>query len=576
MNELKIIIEHDMPVEMRDGTILRCDVYRPDKEEAWPTLLLRLPYNKSDPRYHVMLDPVRMAKNGYAVIWQDCRGTGASEGEFRPFNEGEDGYDSVEWAASRPWSNGKVGMLGGSYHGSTQWAAAKEQPTHLEAIFPTMISPGLRELIYEGGTFQLHTALQWGLFMSLLRLPRMGLDREKMSQFMGKLIMASDNLDDEAGFLPLKDQPVLKETALAPFYFDWLEHPDHDDYWESTTWTSFEKTTVPVHLMTGWYDIFLRGTLACFQGMKENGGSERARNNIKLLIGPWAHSVDLSQQVGDIDFGLFAAGPTIDIVGLQLKWFDHWLKGSDHGLMGEAPIRIFVMGHNKWRDEKEWPLARTAYTRFYLHSDGRANGSGGNGALDTTPPGKEGHDLFLYDPRNPVPSIGGSVLSRTGRAGPFDQAGIEERSDILVYSTSPLDDDMEVTGPIEMILFAATSAPDTDFTAKLVDVWPDGRAYNLSEGVIRARYRSTERGQSLIEPEAVHEYRIDLGATSNVFQRGHRIRIEVSSSNFPRCDRNLNTGGSSGEDVEMIAATQTIFHDSERPSHIVLPVIPVK
>ena len=390
---------------------------------------------------------------------QDCRGTGASEGEFLPFNEGEDGYDTVEWVASRPWSDGKVGMLGGSYHGSTQWAAAKEQPPHLNAIFPGMISPGLRDFIYVGGPFQLQAAMQWGLFMSLLRLPRETLAPEALAAGVGKLMKASDNMNEMCEFLPLKEQSVLKEVGLAPFYFEWLDHPDHDEAWEASTYALFEKTTVPAHLITGWYDTLLKGTLSCYKGLKERGGSEQARENVKIIIGPWDHSIDLSQQVGDVDFGILAAGSTVDVVNKQLRWFDYWLKGEENEVLEEAPVRIFVMGQNVWRDEKEWPLTRAQYRKYYFHSDGMANSLRGDGTLSTQSPEHEEYDIYTYDPRNPVPTLGGSILSRTGRAGPFDQTLIEERSDVLVYTTPPLEEDLEITGPITLTLFSASSPP---------------------------------------------------------------------------------------------------------------------
>lgn len=575
MIEQALSIEVNVPVTMRDGTVLRADVYRPDTAEKYPTLLVRIPYDKSNPRYCPMLDPIRMAKNGYVVVQQDCRGVGASAGELTPFiNEPKDGYDTVEWAAVQPWSNGKVGMYGVSYLGLTQWAAAKEQPPHLMAIFPGMIGPNPRDFLFTtGGAFQLHAAQLWALHMSALVLANKPPEPSQRMKIADLIMNGWDNLKEEAKLLPLKKWPLIKETGLADFYFDWLEHPDNDEYWKEREHALYEKTTVPAYFVTSWYDINL-STLSNYKGMKERGGSEQARKGSKLLVGPWIHEAILLQQVGDIDFGIRSLYATIDLVGIHLRWFDYWLKGVNNGIMDEPPVRIFVMGDNTWRSENEWPLARTQYTKFYLNSGGQANSLKGNGVLNTEPPTNEKTDTFKYDPRDPVPTKGGSILTLTRLAGAMDQREVEERQDVLVYTTSPLEQDIEVTGPIVVVLFAASSAKDTDFTAKLVDVWPDGKAYILTDGIVRARYRDSDLKQSLIEPGKVYQYTIDLFATSNVFKVGHRIRVDISSSNFPRYDRNPNTGHPIGQDAELEIAVQTIFHDKERPSHIVLPIIP--
>lgn len=503
MPEQKIKVEINVPATMRDGTILRADVYRPDTTEKHPTLVIRTPYNKSAPRYHVIFDPIRVARNGYAVVWQDCRGTMASDGEFRPFEvdvEARDGYDTIEWAAKQLWSNGKVGMYGVSYLGSTQWAAAREQPPHLVAIFPGMVGSGLRNLLFVGGAFQIHVGVLWAIHQTILKLTRRPLSINELPKVMERLINTFDNWKEEVKHHPLKDFPILKEIGLADFYFDWLKHPNYDEYWQGLEFASFAKTTVPAYFVTSWYDLALSGTLSNYRGMKEKGGSEQARKNLKLLIGPWIHHVELSQQVGRIDFGLGAAAATIDLIGIHLRWFDYWLKGIDNGLMEEPPVRIFVMGDNVWRHENEWPLARTKYTKYYLHGGGRANTLNGDGILSIERPGDEVYDSYFYDPKNPVPTKGGNILSQTPIAGGYDQREVEERQDVLVYTTPPLEKDLEITGPINIKLFAASSTNDTDFTAKLVDVWPNGKAYNLTDGIIRARYRLSDIKQSLIEP----------------------------------------------------------------------------
>lgn len=576
--EQKIKIEINVSTTMRDGVVLRSDIFRPDSSGKYPTLLIRMPYNKTLPRYHNYFDPIRVVKNGYVVVWQDCRGIITSEGEFQPFVsniEAKDGYDTVEWIAEQPWSNGKVGMYGFSYHGSTQLAAAKEQPPHLVAIAPGMIGAGTRDAFFVGGVLQLEGALLWALHMGLLELEKNPPPPEELERLVEKFFDASDNIDKEAKYMPLKKYPILKETGLSKWYFEWLDHPDYDEYWKQFEWASYEKTMVPAYHVTSWYDFLVSNTIRNYIGIKEKSASGLASKSQRLVIGPWIHHPDLSQMVGEIDFGLASGAAVINLIGIHLRWFDYWLKGIDNGIMNEPPVRIFIMGENVWRDEYEWPLARTKYTKYYFHSDGSANSLKGDGTLSTDAPGDmEYYDTYIYDPRNPVPTKGGKRLTFFHFGGPVDQREVEERSDVLVYTTPPLEEDLEVTGPIRVKLFAASSARDTDFTAKLVDVWPDGKAYNLTEGIIRARYRESETKQILIEPEKVYEYNIDLSDTSNVFKTNHRIRLEVSSSSFPLNDRNTNTGGTFGEDTKIEIATQRVFHDKERPSHIILPVIP--
>ena len=377
--------------------------------------------------------------------------------------------------------------------------------------------------------------------------------------------------------LPLQDLPLLKEHNLAPYYYDWLKHPTDDEYWQQ--WkieAHHDKVTVPALNVGGWYDIFLGGTIRNYLGMRRHGGSAAARQHQHLVIGPWKHGVPLSSISGDMAFGIMAESFAIDFEGVQLRWYDHWLKGMDNGVRHEAPVRLFVMGDNAWRDEQEWPLARTQYTRYYLHSHGRANSLHGDGVLSTAEPGAEQPDRFLYDPRHPVPTRGGPLCCWPGALpqGVYDQTVVESREDVLVYSTPPLAQDVEVTGPVVVTLYAASSAVDTDFTAKLVDVHPSGFVQNLTDGIIRARYRQSTTRAELLEPGKVYAYTIDLWATSNVFKAGHCIRVEISSSNFPRFDRHPNTGGDLATATELAPAIQTVYHDGTYPSHVTLPLIP--
>lgn len=578
---VSIKVEQNLAATMRDGTVLYADVYRPEASERYPVLLCRTPYNKEYWGRQGEIDPIRAAREGYAVVFQDVRGRYASGGEFYTFqNEIQDGYDTVEWVATQPWSIGKVGMFGGSYVGATQWLAAVGRPPHLAAIFPAVTSSDYYEgWTYQGGAFQLFFTLNWTLNMltvgNLENLSRIHGDLSSKGE---RLIEELNHLDESLRFLPLNEYPHFKSPELATYYYDWLGHPSDDEYWQQ--WNLEERhkdIAVPSYNLGGWYDVFLRGTIRNFLGMKENGATEEAQQGQKLIIGPWNHEAvwNSATRIGDTDFGVMSGVASIDLDGIKLRWFDYWLKGIQNGINEEPPVRIFVMGVNTWRDENEWPLARTRYVDYYFHSSGSANTSNGDGTLDTVPSGDEAPDVFLYNPNDPVPSRGGSLCCYEASFPPgcFDQRDIETRSDVLVYTTAPLDKDMEVTGPVKVTLWAASSATDTDFTAKLVDVSTCGCANNLTDGIIRARYRESTVQPQLIEPGQPYEYTIDLWSTSNVFKTGHRIRIEVSSSNFPRFDRNPNTGNAFGADAVLKPAMQTILHDSEHPSHVTLPVI---
>ncbi len=384
--------------------------------------------------------------------------------------------------------------------------------------------------------------------------------------------------------LPLREFAPLKKQDIAPAFFENYTHPLERDFEMVRPLHILghhQNVTVPSLNIGGWYDIFLQDTITNFKLMREEGSTPAARQS-KLLIGPWTHG-GVANPVGELNFGLASTAALIDLkidlVSLQVRWFDHWLKGIDTGMLNEAPIKLFVMGANIWRDENEWPLARAVETRYYLHSAGHANSLSGDGSLSTSAPeaSEAPADQYIYDPANPVPTRGGALLMTPEyRPGPYDQRPIEERPDVLVYSTEVLSSAVEVTGPIKVHLWATSSAPDTDFVARLVDVHPDGYAQNLTDGIVRARYRAFAQGAgpSLIEPGRAYEYEIDLWATSNLFKAGHRIRLDITSSSFPRWDRNPNTGHDLGVDAELVPARQTILHDSEHPSYVVLPIVP--
>lgn len=580
-----VIVEYDVPAHMRDGIVLRANVYRPADEEKWPVILLRIPYGKDLPIAVGLFDPARMAVRGYVVIIQDTRGRYASEGEWEPYRfDAQDGVDTIAWAASLPYSNGRVGMFGASYSGFTQWAAALQQPGALKAIVP-MISAGdpLEGRWFRGGAFSLGSLANWymqsigpGVVMRGYRS-----DPQSSGVSLPTLVREIDALGTQGYWsLPLKEFAPLRSLEIAPTFFEPLEHPMDRalaDYLD--VHGKYQQVQVPALNIGGWYDIYLRNTITHFKGLREHGSTPSARQS-KLLIGPWGHR-NRTNAVGELNFGFAANSALIDLQssleGLHANWFDHWLKGVENGITDGAPIKLFVMGANTWRDEQAWPLARAVETCYYLHSAGHANTLDGDGVLSTVMPQGEPVDRYSYDPARPVLTHGGALLMTSEfPAGPYDQRVVESRADVLVYSTPALEQDLEVTGPIIVRLWAISSAPDTDFVARLVDVYPDGRAFNLTDGIIRARYRGFARGEaiSLIEPGRAYEYEIDLWATSNVFKRGHRIRLDITSSCFPRWDRNPNTGHDLGVDDELAVAGQTILHDAEHPSYITLPVVP--
>jgi putative CocE/NonD family hydrolase len=578
-DSVSLRVETNLPVKMRDGIVLYADVYRPDSPGPFPVALQRTPYDKGAAGSMTNLDPMKAARNGYAVVIQDTRGRYTSEGEFYAFrDEINDGYDTVEWAAAQPWSTGKVGMYGASYVGATQWLAAVARPPHLAAIVPNVTASNYHEgWAYQGGAFELGFNVSWTLLqLTLANFGALSSAKSVPTEKRRDLIDAVNDMELSFRHLPTKDLPQL-QGGLADYYYDWLAHPEFDDYWKNLCIEdNHPRLNVPAYNIGGWYDIFLGGTIRNFLGMRANGGSDDAKRGQKLLIGPWQHGSRGGSVVGDHYFGLAADAMAADLDGVHFRWFDYWLKGIDNGVLDEPPVRVFVMGDNVWREEQEWPLARVQNTSYYLHSQGKANSSSGDGSLSPEAPGEEPPDVYLYNPADPVPTRGGGLCCNPYFAanGAFDQQDIEARPDVLVYSTPPLERDLEVTGPVTVTLWAATSQTDTDFTAKLVDVCEDGCARNLTDGIIRARYRDSSSNASFVEPGRVYHYTIDLWATSNVFQRGHRIRVEISSSNFPRFDRNTNTGNVIAGDAEFKPALQTVMHDAQHPSHITLPVVP--
>ena len=451
-----IKVDFNVPVPMRDGATLYADVFRPDAAGRFPALITRTPYDKTSPANRTgTLDVVRAAMNGYAAVVQDVRGRYASDGEFYTFvNEINDGYDSIEWLAAQPWCTGKVGTFGISYVGATQWLAAKSKPPSLAAIAPGFTAHDYHEgWTWQGGAFELGFNLSWAIgALASANWGKISAQLGLGADDLAKLIAAKDSLCGGFSHLPLSDMPHLKD-GLAPYYYDWLAHPEYDDYWQRVCiQESHSDIAIPAFNVGGWYDIFLGGTLSNYTGMRANGASQAARAGQRLLIGPWIHSGAPPNVSGEYNFGTRSAGAAIDLAGAFLRYYDHHLKGEDNGVPDDKPVRIFVMGVNQWRSEDAWPLDRAQPTPYYLHSGGRANSLNGDGALSPEAPADEPTDSYLYNPANPVPTSGGGLCCDPAFMAPgaYDQRPIEARPDVLVYSTPPMEQDTEVTGPISV------------------------------------------------------------------------------------------------------------------------------
>ena len=560
-------LEKNVDMKTRDGVTLVADVYRPANGQKHPVLLTRTPYNKDS------MAPIGMlgAQRGFIVVIQDTRGRYTSEGEWYPFkHESADGYDAVEWAAALPDSDGRVGMFSGSYVGATQMLAAIAHPPHLAGICPVVTASNYHEnWTWQGGAFEQWFNQSWT--SGLAQDTALRLVREHTNARLGEQT------------LPLTEFPIFNLNSiepgaaltrnLAPYYEDWLAHPTYDDYWKQ--WSieeNYQNIQVPALTIAAWYDIFLGGSLRNYLGLRDHAGNAEARAKQRLVVAIGGHS-GWSRQVGVVDFGPDAP---FDENEITVEWYEYLFLGKQNQFAdGSKPVRIFVMGKNQWRSEAAWPPPQAKPVHYYLHSAGKASTAAGDGVLSATAK-SSAQDSLVYDPASPVPTVGGPLCCDPNHLppGPRDQREVEARQDVLVYSTPPLERDLEVTGPVVLDLYASTSAADTDFTAKLVDVAPDGTAINLTEGILRARYRNSTAKAEPIEPGKTYEYKIDLWSTSNVFLKGHRLRLEVSSSNFPRFDRNSNTGKDAASTAEFVKATTVIYHDEAHPSALILSVVP--
>ncbi|MEI7588380.1 MAG: CocE/NonD family hydrolase [Chitinophagia bacterium] len=561
-NEIKI--ERHKAIKMRDGIVLYGDVYMPAKEGKYPTIVSRTPYGVQRDGAHKNF--IKFAQNGYAVVFVDVRGRYESEGKWEPFrDEAKDGYDIVEWAAVQSFSNGRIATQGGSYVGHNQWQTMNEHPPHMIAAFPSLASTNLyANWITMGGAFRLSFNYGWGV----VRMP----NRIMLPQYWHTESFAPEELkyDNILFHLPLKTGDLKSAGYAVQHYRDWVEHESYDSYWKSISDEErFATYTVPVHTLGGWFDIFIQGTINGYVGMKNKAANADARKYTKMIIGPWGHGA--SQSYGGVDF---TPAAFIDQFELELKFFDFHLKGLKNGLDTEDPVKLFYMGVNKWRTEKDWPIPGTQYQKIYLSSQGNAKSVRGNGVLSFHPPMNEGKDQFTYDPNMPVGTLGGNNCCGTPTAtGPADQRPIEKREDVLVYSSDFLTAPVTIAGPVKVKLFASTDGPDTDWMIKLTDVYPDGTSMPISEGILRAKFREGLDKIKLLTPNQTYQYDIELTGTANVFQKGHRIRVDVTSSDFPQFDRNPNTGEKLGQSDKVRIAHQTIFHGAAQASYIELPVV---
>jgi uncharacterized protein len=588
--QYEIQFEFNMKIPMRDGVMLAANIWRPKAQGKFPVVYLHYAYDKSNTGFAITRAKYFVPR-GYVVITVDCRGRYDSGGDPYFFwhtdwrkggYEGQDVQDCLNWIGVQKWSSGKIGMAGPSYLGFTQWMGATEGSPYLSTIIPYCSPDDHHDNIYPNGAFQLTNSMHILAVLGGSRTNNFNLETDWF------------DWNKAVHHLPVKsiDEVLLgKSTEL---WKDFMEHPDNDYYWRFSVGDRpkvgemsagrYPQVKVPTLNITGWYDQVSQATINGYLGMSQYG-PEALRKKHHLIVGPWEHATG-RRTVGDIDFGVQASAEDLppdlrwDLFfqkPIELRWYDYWLKGIENGMLDEPPVNIFVMGENKWRKEVDWPLSQAVPRKYYFGSSGHANSRYGDGILTTEPSKGAASDGFVYDPQDPVPTYGcieqwqGYGIPNSD--GPRDQRLVQGRNDILVYTSEPVGKDLEVTGRILCVLYAASTAPDTDFTAKLVDVYPNSYAQILREGIIRARYRNSFKKQELITPGQTYEYTIDLWSLSHVFKSGHRIQVEISSSNFPKYDRNPNTGGRFGEETQLKKASQTIFHRSDRPSHIILPIV---
>jgi putative CocE/NonD family hydrolase len=593
-----VLVERDVAVPMLDGTVLRADIWRPatgagGTSARYPTLLQRTPYDKSDPfvaQHHAGLVPVRAVVAGYVVVIADVRGRGSSDGQFEPFvNERADGVATMEWIARQPWSDGRIGAYGVSYVGATLMLAASGRPPGLAAIAPHETAIDYRSgWLYQSGAFQLGFALLWALALARSELDRRRSRNTEGDKNLARLAAELDALaaDPWTAFrvLPLRDHRSLER--ILPAFGDWLSLPGTDRYWQHLSLDGQNPDApgidAPALHIGGWNDVFLPGALDGYARLHDRAASADARANQRLIIGPWAHAVP-HETVGQVDYGPFASQGAVDMTALHLRWFDDFLGPRATGTSSLPPARLFVMGIDRWVDFDAWPPPRTRVEVWHLRGaeDGSRPDEAASpvGRLSPAPPDTgEPPDAYAYDPMDPCPTVGGATflpgLFVGWHAGSQDQRAIEARPDVLSYTSEPLARDLAVIGPVWMELHASTSARGTDFLARLVDVHPDGRAMGVTDGILRLPSREAAVHPGSVTPDEPVRLRIELFPTAMVFRAGHRLRVDITSSSFPRFDRNPNHGGdpATATAADFVVAHQRVFHDARYPSAIHLSV----
>jgi putative CocE/NonD family hydrolase len=549
----QVAVESHVKVRVRDRVHLDATIWRPAEPGRYPVIMERTPYELTR---RCSVNAEFYARRGYAFVGQSLRGAHASEGVYAwsasdGWGEPRDGYDSVEWAGTQTWSNGKVGMVDGSISGATQYLVAPTRPPHLQALFVRQASTLSHTFFFRGGAFRYAGCLG--------AITRHVLDDFVLPQgTRSRLQLAVEQLTDWQRHLPLKDFPPLRDVPAGSIYFDLLDHPnDGAWWWDRDLSRRYAEIDLPIFHLASWFDLFLGPQLEHFQGIRSRARSPRARRGQRLLIGPWMHAPENvgRRSTGELDFGPEAE---LDLAAFRLPWFDYWLKGIDTGVQNGPPVRAFLMGANRWLDFDSWPPDDVTYTPLFLHGEGTAT-------FDA-PDSIESADSYEYDPERPVPS-----LVAYPDYGPHDYQQLEER--MITYTSAPLEHELVLVGPVCAILYASSSAPDTDWVVRLCDVYPDGRSMSVCDGILRGRYRDSTQQPELMDPGRVYRFEVDLWSTAQSFPSGHRLRVEVTSSDFPRYDRNLNTGGIFGEEVTGEVAVNTIYHDRIRPSQVLLPVL---
>ena len=565
-DEDRLVVDENVAIAMRDGTRLIASITRPASDGPFPTVLTRTPYD----RMNQQANAEQWASAGYAFVREDVRGRFDSEGEFYPFRDDPaDGHDTIEWIARQPWSNGRVGTTGASHVGTVQYLAAPGRPPALAASVPEFAPASVYHYWwYQGGAFRLSFNLAWVLALAQDNLRHFPRRLEALTRDREQALVSPEEM------LRLELKPLFREWSFGDFatidgvfgndWFDqFMQHPDYGDFWRPYDFaTQHAEMDTPMLHIGAWYDTFAQGTIDSYAGLARHARSERARSAQRLIMGPWRHVNWGQREVGELDFG----PRLLEVVPFDTRrrWFDRWLGGGGD-VDAAPPVLIFVMGENVWRAEEAWPPPSTQHVDYYLHA---------GGSLSRDPPGDDQPLTFTYDPADPVVTLGGCEWVNYP-CGPFDQRPLDGRTDVLRFQTPPLEHDLEVTGQVFVHLVASSSARDTDFTAKLIDVHPDGSAYNLCDGILRGRYRESLSTQTPMQHGEPYEFVIDLWSTSNLFRRGHRIRLDVSSSNFPRFDANPNTAGEPfALGGERVTAENSVYVDRERPSRVVLPVIP--